>query len=169
MTARRRRDGVYRCCRLLLTAMVAEVYRLQRRMGGCAVKTFSSYSFASDHAAALELAQAAVSQHPQALFTNFQWFLYEGRDTVFFTAASKSAFDRDSIVNLVADMVALAPQLTHGFVGARPGEPFPKHILDAITDVEVVDRFEGYPDKWLSKSVEDRKSTRLNSSHVRIS
>src|SRR5690606_7187783 len=45
-------------------------------------------------------------------------------------------------------------QLTHGVVGARPGEPFPKHILDAITDVEVVDSFEGYPDKWLSKSVD---------------
>lgn len=123
-------------------------------MGGCAVKTFSSNSFASDHVAALELAQAAVSKHPQALFTDFQWFLYEGRDTVFFTAASKTAFDKDSIVNLVADMVALAPQLTHGYVGARPGEPFPKQVLDAITDVEVVDSFEGYPDRWLSKSVD---------------
>ena len=49
-------------------------------------------------------------------------------------------------------MVALAPQLTHGFVGARPGQPFPKHLLDAITDVEVVDEFDGYPDKWLGKS-----------------
>ena len=49
-------------------------------------------------------------------------------------------------------MVALAPQLTHGFVGARPGQPFPKHMLDAITHVEMVDDFDGYPDKWLSKS-----------------
>jgi hypothetical protein len=121
-------------------------------MGGYAVKSFSSTSFASDHAAALERAQAAVSRDPQALFTDFQWFLYEARDTVFFTAYSKTSFDKDSIGNLVADMVALAPQLTHGFVGARPGHPFPKHVLDAITAIEEVDEFDGYPDKWLSKS-----------------
>jgi len=43
-------------------------------------------------------------------------------------------------------------ELTHGFVGARPGYPFPLHILEAITSVEEVDSFEGYPDKWLSSS-----------------
>ena len=118
------------------------------------MKSFSSSSFASDHAEVLDLALAAVNKHPQALFTNFQWFLYEGRDTVFFTAFSKSRFDKDSLGNLVADMVALAPQLTHGFVGARPGQPFPKHMLDAITSVVEVDDFDGYPDKWLSKSAD---------------
>jgi hypothetical protein len=118
------------------------------------VKSFSSTSFANDHTQALELALAAVNQHPQALFTDFQWFLFEGKDTVFFTAASTTSFNHESMGNLVADMVALAPQLTHGFVGARPGQPFPKHILDAITHVEVVDSFDGYPDKWLSKSTD---------------
>jgi hypothetical protein len=116
------------------------------------VKSFSSTSFASDHAEALARAQMASKAHPQALFTDFQWFLYEARDTVFYTAFSRSAFDKDSICNLVADMVALAPQLTHGFVGAQPGHPFPKHLLDAITDVEEVDDFEGYPDKWITRS-----------------
>jgi hypothetical protein len=116
------------------------------------VKSFSSTSFASDHAEALDLALAAVNQHPQALFTDFQWFLYEAKDTVFFTAFSKTSFTKDSIGNLVADMVSLAPQLSHGFVGARPGQPFPQHLLDAITSVEEVDSFDGYPDKWISKS-----------------
>jgi len=116
------------------------------------MKSFSSSSFANDHAELLDLALAAVNKHPQALFTDFQWFLYEARDTVFFTAASTTRFDKDTLANLVADMVALAPQLSHGFVGARPGQPFPKHLLDAITHVEEVDSFEGYPDKWLSKS-----------------
>ena len=116
------------------------------------MKSFSSSSFANDHAEVLDLALAAVNKHPQALFTDFQWFLYEARDTVFFTAASKSHFTKDSLANLVADMVALAPQLSHGFVGARPGQPFPKHLLDAITHVEEVDEFDGYPDKWVSKS-----------------
>jgi hypothetical protein len=116
------------------------------------VKSFSSTSFASDHAEALDLALAAVSKNPQALFTDFQWFLYEAKDTVFFTAFSKTSFDKEGLSNLVADMVNLAPQLTHGFVGARPGQPFPRHLLDAITSMEIVDEFDGYPDKWLSKS-----------------
>jgi hypothetical protein len=118
------------------------------------LKSFSSSSFANDHAEVLDLALAAVTKHPQALFTDFQWFLYEGRDTVFFTAFSKLSFDKDTIGNLVAEMVALAPQLTHGFFGARPGQPFPKHLLDAITSIEMVDDFEGYPDKWLGKSAD---------------
>ncbi len=116
------------------------------------MKSFSSTSFASDQAELLDLALAAVRKNPQALFTNFQWFLYQGRDTVFFTAFSRQSFDPEKLANLVAGMVALAPQLTHGFFGARPGQPFPKHILDAVTSVEYVDEFDGYPDKWLSKS-----------------
>lgn len=116
------------------------------------MKSFSSSSFAGQHSDAQALAQAATRRHPQALFTDFQWFLYEGRDTVFFTAFSTMAYDKQGLGNMVAEMVALAPQLTHGFVGAEPGQPFPKHLLDAITSVEVVDELDGYPDKWLSKS-----------------
>jgi hypothetical protein len=118
------------------------------------VKSFSSSSFASEQAEILDLALAAVKKNPQALFTDFQWFLYEARDTVFFTAFSKLSFDKDTIGNLVATMVSLAPQLTHGFMGARPGQPFPKHLLDAITHIEYVDEFDGYPDKWLGKSAD---------------
>ncbi len=116
------------------------------------MKSFSSSSFAGEHSDALVLASAVVAKNPQALFTDFQWFLYEGRDTVFFTAFSTQSYDKDGLGNMVAEMVALAPQLTHGFVGAQPGQPFPKHLLDAITSVEMVDEFDGYPDKWLSKS-----------------
>ena len=118
------------------------------------MKSFSSSSFASDQAEILDLALAAVKKDPQALFTDFQWFLYEGRDTVFYTAFSTQSFDRDSLDNLVAEMVALAPQLTHGFFGARPGQPFPKQLLDAITSIDYVDSFDGYPDKWLGKSAD---------------
>ena len=116
------------------------------------MKSFSSSSFAGQQTDALELAHAAVGRDPRALFTNFQWFLYEGRDTVFFTAFSTLAYDKDGLTNLVAEMVALAPQLTHGYSGARPGHPFPKQVLDAITSIELVDELDGYPDKWLSKS-----------------
>jgi hypothetical protein len=118
------------------------------------MKSFSSTSFATDHSEALQLALAAVNQHPQALFTDFQWFLYEARDTVFYTAFSTIAFTKDDLANIVAQMTSLAPQLTHGFVGARPGEPFPKHLLDAITRITVVDEFDGYPDKMLGRSID---------------
>ncbi len=116
------------------------------------MKSFSASSFASDHAVALELAAEAVRKDPYALFTDFQWFLLEGRDTVFFTAFSKSKFDKAGLKDIVAQMVGLAPQLTHGFKGAVPGMPFPQHLLDAITTVEDIDSFDGYPDKWLSSS-----------------
>ncbi len=116
------------------------------------MKGFSSAGVASEQAVLLEAAQATVDRHPQALFSDFQWFLFEARDAVYFTAFSKVAFDKDTISNVVAEMVALAPQLTHGFVGARPGQPFPKHLLDAITDIQMVDSFDGYPDKWLGHS-----------------
>ncbi|MEQ1771451.1 MAG: hypothetical protein ABL879_16600, partial [Devosia sp.] len=114
------------------------------------MKSFSSSSFASDNAAALDLAFEAVKDDPQALFTNFQWFLYAGRDTVFFTAFSKKRFEKDDVTRIVEQMVALAPQLTHGFKGAKPGYPLPRHLLDAITSVEETDSFDGYPDTWLS-------------------
>lgn len=116
------------------------------------MKSFSASSFAGQKDDALELARAAVSRDPQALFTDFQWFLYEGRDTVFFTAFSTNAYDAEALGNLVAEMVALAPQLTHGYVGARPGDPLPKQVLDAITSIDLVDDLDGYPDKWLGKS-----------------
>jgi hypothetical protein len=116
------------------------------------MKSFSPAGIASEQALLLEAAQAAVADNPLALFTDFQWFLFEAKDAVFFTAFSTQSFDKESICNLVAQMVALAPQLSHGYVGARPGQPFPQHLLDAITDVQMVDDFEGYPDKWLGKS-----------------
>lgn len=118
------------------------------------MKSFSSSSFASNHAEALDLAFAAVQKNPQALFTNFQWFLFAGKDTIFFTAFSKEKFDKPKLKELVAQVVGLAPQLTHGFIGARPGHPFTDAQLDAITSVEMVDSLDGYPDKWLSKSAD---------------
>jgi hypothetical protein len=116
------------------------------------MRNVSSLGVASQEALLLQSAQAAVDKNPQALFTDFQWFLFEAKDAVYFTAFSTLSFDKDMVANIVAEMVALAPQMTHGFVGAKPGLPFPKHLLDAVTDVAMVDDFDGYPDKWLSHS-----------------
>jgi hypothetical protein len=116
------------------------------------MKSFSSASFAGDYTEQLQLALAAVNEHPQALFSDFQWFLFEAKDAVYFTAFSKLTLDKEQLTRIVAEMVALAPQLSHGFVGARPGQPFPRHLLEAIIHTEEVDSFAGYPDKWLSRS-----------------
>jgi hypothetical protein len=118
------------------------------------MKSFSSSSFASGHTEALDLALAAVQRDPQALFTDFQWFLFAGKDTIFFTAFSKSPFDKEMLKDLVAKVVSLAPQLTHGFVGARPGHPLTETQLDAVTSVETVENFDGYPDRWLNRSAD---------------
>jgi hypothetical protein len=137
---------------VLLTQANGFAYRASAASGEVRMKGFSSSGVASEQALLLEAAQSAVDRHPQALFSDFQWFLFEAKDAVYFTAFSRQVFTKDTIANLVAEMVALAPQLTHGFVGARPGQPFPKHLLDAITDVQEVDSFAGYPDKWISHS-----------------
>lgn len=118
------------------------------------MKSFSSSSFASEHSEALDDAFAAVQKDPQALFTDFQWFLFAGKDTIFFTAFSTAPFDKEMLKGLVMKVVALAPQLTHGFRGARPGHPLTESQLDAITSVEEVEDFAGYPDKWLGKSAD---------------
>ena len=73
------------------------------------MKSFTSSSFAGQQADALTLARAAVERNPQALFTDFQWFLYKGKDTVFFTAFSTESYDKDRLGNMVAEMIALAP------------------------------------------------------------
>ena len=116
------------------------------------MKSFSPAGIAGDQALLLQAAEAAVAEHPQALFSDFQWFLFEAKDAVFYTAFSSRHFDKQALGELVTRMVALAPHLSHGFVGARPGQPFAQHLLDAITSVEEVDDFDGYPDKWLGKS-----------------
>ncbi len=113
------------------------------------MKSFSTTSFPTDQGAMLEEALKAVRKHPHALFTNFQWFLYQARNTVYFTAFSTESFDKGKLCTIVAKMAALAPQLTHGYVGAKPGQPFPNSMLKAITSIEEVDSFDGYPDKWL--------------------
>ncbi len=113
------------------------------------MKSFSATSFPTEQTEILEKALLAVRKNPHALFTNFQWFLYKARNTVYFCAFSTETFDKEKLSRTVAQMASLAPQLTHGFVGANPGQPFPQKILDAITSIEEVDNFDGYPDKWL--------------------
>ena len=91
---------------------------------------------------------------PEALFSDLQWFIFRARNTVYFTSYSKRQYDKEGLMDMVAKMVALAPQLTLGYTGARPGMPLAQNLLEAITSVEYVDSFEGYPDMWLSPAQE---------------
>ncbi len=116
------------------------------------MKSFSASSFAG--AGSMDDVAEMLQRDPSALFTDFQYYLLLARNTVFFTAYSDQSFTKDSLAKRVSEMVALAPQLTHGFKGARPGQPLSQAILEAITRIEEVDSFEGYPDKWLSPGLE---------------
>lgn len=118
------------------------------------MKGFSATSFAADTGEMQARAIAAVQKNPQALFTDFQWFLFKARNTVYFTAYVAKSYSREELLTLVGNMVTLAPQLTHGFVGAKPGQPLAKHVLKAVTDIDEVDDFAGYPDKWLEPGLE---------------
>jgi len=118
------------------------------------VKSFSASTFASEHPEEMAVAAEVIKKNPQALFTDFQWFLYRAQNTVYFTAYSENTLDKDALMELVGQLVTLAPQLTHGFAGAKPGHPLPKHLLDAITSVEEVDDFDGFPNKWLEPGLE---------------
>lgn len=116
------------------------------------MKSFSGSSFSSDASEQLARAQAAVDRDPQALFTDFQWFLWKGRDTVFYTAFSTDRLDEEKVRRFTANLVNLAPQLTHGYVGARPHQPYTDTELGTLTTVTEVDSLEGYPEAWLSTS-----------------
>ncbi len=117
------------------------------------MKNFSAAAYVGATSEGLGHHGAPVSD-PLALFTDFQWFLYRARNTVYFTSFSDQSFDKERLMSMVAMMVSLAPQLTHGFKGATPGAPLPEHLLEAITSVEEVDSFDAYPDASLSPALE---------------
>jgi hypothetical protein len=91
---------------------------------------------------------------PLTYFTNFQWFVFQARNTVFYTAYSSQRFDAEMLKSLVVRIVSLAPQLTHGFIGARPGEALPHNLIDAITSITEVDGFEEFPNAWLEPGLD---------------
>lgn len=118
------------------------------------MKSFTARSFSTTQAELPESILAQLKSDPLALFTDFQWFLYQGRDTVFFTAFTARAYDAGELRGMVREMVRLAPQLTHGFVGGLPSEPLSDEQIEAVISVETVDSLEGFPDKWIGTSAD---------------
>jgi hypothetical protein len=118
------------------------------------MKSFTARSFSTTQAELPESILANLKTDPLALFTDFQWFLYQGRDTVFFTAFTARAYDANDLRDMVREMVRLAPQLTNGFAGAVPGEPLSDAQLEAVISVATVDSLDGFPDKWIGTSAD---------------
>lgn len=118
------------------------------------MKSFSSSSYANDHAAALEKALAKAKGDPIGLLTDGQWFLYAAKDVVFYHTYSRVGYDKAQMKAIVADMTELAPQLTWGYRGARPGQPLSDAELEIVTDVVLVDSFEGMPDSLMNKGAD---------------
>ncbi len=81
-------------------------------------------------------------------FTANQWYCYQARQTVFFTAFSSDIPDRNDLRQMAASLCDLAPQLRESFAGARPGEAIGEKILDKIISLEQVKSLDNYPADW---------------------
>ncbi len=96
----------------------------------------------------------ATSGDPRAGFSDMQWFLYHQRNVVFYAAFSSVPFDRESLDARIAAFAALAPQVTGGYLGARPGQPLDRATVHAISSIEEVDSLDGLPEAWLDGGFE---------------
>jgi hypothetical protein len=120
------------------------------------VKNFSNSTAAAAASDAKVWARAAAvaARDPYALFSDFQWFMFKAQGTVWFAAFTSVSFTREHLQDVVAHMVGLAPQLTYGFVGSRPGQPIPKAMLEDIVSLGEVDTFDGLPDGWMGTNAD---------------
>lgn len=81
-------------------------------------------------------------------YTNNQWYCFQAKQAVFFSAFSSETTDKKSLIKMAVNLIRLAPQLGSGFDGAIAGEPLSDKILDQITSISQVEEFENYPQKW---------------------
>lgn len=91
---------------------------------------------------------------PLASFTDMQWFMFHQRNVVFYAAFSAMPFTRERLDAMVAEFARLTPQVATGFQGANPGAPLTMETLRAISSVEDVADFAGFPETWLGLGFE---------------
>ncbi|HHG88991.1 MAG TPA: hypothetical protein ENJ90_00740 [Devosia sp.] len=89
-----------------------------------------------------------ASADAQAGFTHNQWYCHQARQTVYFTAFTNEVTDLAKLKKIAARLAVLAPQLTTGFLGARPHEPLADNILSRICRINTVDDLSAYPENW---------------------
>ncbi len=83
-----------------------------------------------------------------ASFTDNQWYCYQARQTVFFTAFSREVASLDDLKQMAANLCDLAPQLSDCFASARTGKEMSQEVLAEITSIEQVETLENYPGDW---------------------
>ena len=70
------------------------------------------------------------------------------RQTVFFSAFSRTPVTRESLEKLTRNITRLAPDLLHGFEGGRSGQPLTGPVLSRIISLQQVEDLSAYPDSW---------------------
>ncbi len=85
---------------------------------------------------------------PTKDFTDNQWYFYQARHTVYFTAFSNDNITIKTLENIAKNLVELAPQLLAGFDNNDNGKNFPTEILQQICSIKTVESLKDYPDKW---------------------
>jgi len=83
-----------------------------------------------------------------ASFTDNQWYCYQARQTVFFTAFSREVATLDDLKQMAANLCDLAPQLSDCFAGGQAGAEMSQEVLAEITSIEQVETLENYPENW---------------------
>ena len=89
-----------------------------------------------------------VWHDPLSDFSDNQWYFYQARHTVFFTAFAKDKICKENLIDLAKTLVSLAPQLCTGYSNVGDGNDFPRQILEKICSIKTVKDLDGYPNKW---------------------
>lgn len=84
---------------------------------------------------------------PTTHYTDGQWYCYQARQSVYFSAFSKASLSAKDLQSFTADLLANAPQVTVGFKKSKNGALDPELLSQMIERVEV-DDLDAYPDAW---------------------
>ncbi len=84
----------------------------------------------------------------QSNYTNNQWYCFQAKQTVFFSAFSSEQPDKASLMKMATSLTRLAPQLASGYNGAIAGEPLSEDVLAQLINIEMIDELDDYPQKW---------------------
>ncbi len=97
---------------------------------------------------ALDESKPLSWHEPTKDFTDNQWYFYQARHTVYFTAFSNDNITIKTLENIAKNLVELAPQLLAGFKNFGDAKKFPPEILQQICSIKTVESLKDYPDKW---------------------
>lgn len=86
-----------------------------------------------------------MPDHFLAGLTDFQWYFYQTRQTVFYAAFTHRPPTRERLEQMVRDLIAIAPQLAEGFAGIHALGATGRKALAPLITLEEVDDLTPYP------------------------